>query len=69
MGKYIYLLEIRFRGGIVDYCYLENDIFNDFYYSYEEAVSKGKSIIKESINKHLSYLDIDYCSEEDIIKY
>lgn len=68
MNKYIYILDIKFQG-IVKYCYLDKDIYNNFYYSLEEAIEHGKDLLKDALKRTASYLNMDIKDILDIVEY
>lgn len=68
MSKYIYIIDVKFRG-IIENCYMYDDIFNDFYYSLEEAIEAGLEKLKYSMKRTIAYLDLDYEDILDIIDY
>ena len=64
--KYIYILDIKFQGAIIG-AYMNDDIFNEIYFSMEDAVRTGKELLTESIKRHSDFMDINY--EESDINY
>lgn len=68
MSKYIYILDVKFQG-LLENSYMYDDIFNDCYYSLDEAIEKGREMLNYSIKRTMAYMDLEYEDILDIIRY
>lgn len=68
MNKYIYITNTKVKGVVETY--LDSDLDTTVHFNLKDAIEYGKLVIKESLDRHLKFFDMDEYEENNgIISY